>query len=52
MVFPADLVVPEVVDAIPTAIPEEDVEEAVQPNQQSTSHDDKNVHTHKKQSQF
>ena len=40
MVFPADLLVPEVVDAIPTAIPEEDVGDAVQPNQQSTSQDE------------
>ena len=52
MVFPADPVAPEVVDDIPTAIPEEDNEDVVQPNQQSTSQDDKNLLTHKMQSRF
>ena len=50
MVFPSDPTVPEVVDAIPTTIPEED--DVVRPNQQSKSQDDKNLHTHKKQSRL
>ena len=49
MVFPADPVAPEVVDAIPTSIPEEDNKDIVQSNQQSTGQDDKNLHTRKKQ---
>ena len=52
MVFPNDLVVPEVVDDIPTTIPEEDNKDVVQSNQQSTSQDDKNLPTHKMQSRF
>ena len=44
MVFPDDPVVPEVVVAIPTAIPGEDDEDVVvQPNQQSTSQGDENL---------
>ena len=46
MVFPADPIVPVVVDDIPTTIPDEDNEDVVQPNQQSMSHDDKILHTH------
>ena len=50
--FPANPVVPEVVDAIPTHIPEKDNKNTVQPNQQSMSQDDKTFHTHKKQSRL
>ena len=46
MVFPACPVFPEVVNAIPIAIPEEDNEDVVQPNQQSMSQNDKNLHAH------
>ena len=46
MVFPADPIVPVVVDNIPTTILEEDDEDVVQPNQQSMSQDDKILHTH------
>ena len=44
--FPADPIVPVVVDDIPTTIPDEDNEDVVQPNQQSISQDDKILHTH------
>ena len=50
--FPANSVVPERVDAIPTRIPEKDNEDVVQPNQQSMSQDDKTFHSHKKQSRL
>ena len=49
MVFPVDLVVPEVVDAIPTAIPEKDNKDVVQLNEQSASH---HLYTQKKQSRL
>ena len=50
--FPANPVVTEVVDAIPTRIPEKDNEDIVQPNQKSMSQEDKTLHTHKKQSRL
>ena len=46
MAFPAGPIVPEVINAIPTDVPEEDNKDLVQPNQQSMSGDDKNLHTH------
>ena len=49
MVFPVDLVVPEVVDAIPTAISEKDNEDVVPLNEQSASH---HLYTQKKQSRL
>ena len=51
MVFPADPFVTEVVDAIPTAIPE-DEEHVAQPNEQSTIQLDENLDTQRKQSRL